>query len=151
MIIINENTQQFYKRRWDTFLAWLGDRPVSSGSINDYVNLLRAKHYSISQINAFIVTASHNVEDYVVLPEKIKKDYEGRRKPPLTKDELKHFEKGISTLNSSQQAGIYRLLRGEPTELHYASIYFLVQRLSLLTLGRAVSPNQVKGLKTIES
>lgn len=151
MVSINKSTQQFYKQRWDTFLAWLGDRPVSSGSINDYVNSLREKHYSISHINAFIVTASHNAPDYVVLPGKIKKDYEGRRKPPLTKSELEHFEKGISILNSSQQAGIYHLLRGEPTGLHYASIYFLVQRLGLLTLGRAVSPGQVKGLKAVES
>lgn len=150
MVSIKESTQQFYQRRWDTFLAWLVDRPVSSGTIKEYVDLMIRNSHSASNINAFIVTASHYVPDYVELPEKLKKDYEGRRKPPLTKGELDHFEKGIYTLNPSQQADIYRLLRGETTERYYASIYFLVQRLGLLTLGRVISPNQVRGLRAVE-
>lgn len=145
MVFIKESTRLFYQRRWDTFLKWLSDRPVSSGTIEEYVNLMRINNHSASNINAFIVTASHYVPDYVELPKKLKKDYEGRRKPPLTKDELTHFMKGIPTLTPDQQEDIYRLLQGEPTERYYASIYFLVQKLGLLTLGRAISPSQIRG------
>ena len=149
MIIIKESTQLFYQRRWDIFIDWLGDRLITSEVIDQYVDFMTEKGYSASHINAFISTAAYYVPDYIELPTSIKKERKEPLKSPLTRTELRCFETGIPTLKESQQTDINLLLQGLPTKRYYSSIYFLVQKVSLLTIGRAISPSQVKGLKAL--
>ncbi len=148
--ILTEKTGQSYERYWNNFLSWLGDRPVTSKNIADYVTFLREQDYGKATINAFIVAASNFVERYVELPAK-ERVSNSRRRPRLTPIELDFFKKGISQLTPNQQEDIHRLLRGEKPMRFYASIYMLVQRVGLLTLGRAITPNQIKGLEFNET